>query len=130
MSCAIAGDNEYNANGELTNVDDTPDKSFYGPKIPRSKKALKNDGEVKDTNFLAWLDTMMQLNENSDEEWMWDGKGWLSDFDEFYSYIPDNRPEDSITNGVISSIVCRERRRFGSKDEMMDEFQTPSSSDT
>lgn len=86
--------------------------SFYGPKIPRSKKTLKKDGVVVDTNFLAWLDTMRDFNANNDEEWEWDGEGWQSGFDEHYSYNLGNRSEDSVIGGVISSIIPEPRRVF------------------
>lgn len=69
--------NGYDANDDsgITEVDDAPDQSFYGPKIPRSKRVLKKDGAVVDTNFLAWLVTMREMNANSDEEWEWNGEG-------------------------------------------------------
>lgn len=46
-------DDGYETDGDLTDVDDTPDESFYGPKVPRSRRALKKDDAIVDTNFLA-----------------------------------------------------------------------------
>lgn len=53
----------------LTNVDDTPNKSFYGLVIPRTKESLKKDGVIVDTNSLAWLDTVRESNAKSDSKW-------------------------------------------------------------
>lgn len=50
-----------NEDGVLTNVDE-PEDYVYDPKIPQSKVDLKHDGEVVDTNFLAWLATMKDAN--------------------------------------------------------------------
>lgn len=60
------------------------------------------------------------------------GVGWQSGFDEHYSYNPDNCFEDSVTEGVIFSIVPEPMRRFSSDDpvEFMDHFTSSSSSDT
>lgn len=72
----VDDDYEVDEDGDLTDVDSELDESFYGPKISRTKSDLKKDGEVVDTNFLAWLATMKEMNEGSDEEWKWNGEGW------------------------------------------------------
>lgn len=94
-----------------------------GAKILRSKKTLKRDGEVVDTNFLAWLVTMKEANAGSDGEWSWDDK---SGFDEYRSYSPRNRFGDLVLGGVISSIIPGPRRRFSSTSsmELMDEISS------
>lgn len=112
----------------VTNIDSEPEESFYGPKIPRTKKDLKRDGEVVDTNFLAWLATMKEANADSNVEWEWDGEGWQSGFDEYCSHSLGNRSDDSILGGVISSIIPEPRRRFSFDKtmELMDEISSSS----
>lgn len=76
LPCFLIADDGYDSDndGVVIDVDSEPGESFYGPKIPRTKK-LKKDGQVVDTNFLACLATMREANVGSDSEWSWDSDG-------------------------------------------------------